>query len=222
MTQIKPLDLNEEQAKGIANNLRALMKTHQLSESALARALDTSIMTIRRILSGETGDPRISTIKLIADYFKVSVDSLLGIIEQQPMTQQAHHFIPILNWEVLSSADSIQEIDLTEWKDWYPIVSMDKGPVQKHAFALESRPSMQPRFPLGTLFIINPDEPPRDGDLILIKMKAQQELSLRELVIDPPKWQLQPIVSGSELIFYQENQHMMVGVVVLSVLHTRR
>ena len=80
---------------------------------------------------------------------------------------------------------------------------------------------MQPRFPFGTLFIIDQNESPRDGDVILIKMKLEKVLSLRELIIDSPKWQLQPIVSGSENLFFDATNHSIIGVVVLTVLHKR-
>jgi hypothetical protein len=47
-------------------------------------------------------------------------------------------------------------------------------------------------------------------------------LSLRELIIDPPKWQLLPIVSGSESLFFDEKKHSILGVVVLTILHQRK
>lgn len=62
----------------IAKNLSELLKKHCLKTNQLAHHLGLPTMTIRRLLSGETGDPRISTLKCIADYFDVAVDVLIA------------------------------------------------------------------------------------------------------------------------------------------------
>src|SRR5205823_2748749 len=103
--------------------------------------------------------------------------------------------------------NSIIDIDLKAWKDWRPISLGNNLSLSSKAFALESRPSMQPRFPLGTMFIIDSKEKPTDGDIILVKMTNDGELSLRELIIDSPRWQLQPVITGSDTLFYDSNQH---------------
>ncbi|OGV48568.1 MAG: hypothetical protein A3F46_04150 [Legionellales bacterium RIFCSPHIGHO2_12_FULL_42_9] len=201
------------------------MLAHHVSESELARSLNTSVMTVRRIMSGETADPRISTLKLIADYFNISIDALLDNHAQpliHGMRKNTSKIIPVLNWSMVCNMDSIDDINLTEWNDWYPIMSGEQSVINAHTFALKSRPSMQPRFFTDTLLVINPDEKPIDGDVILVKMGIENEVSLRLLAIDPPKWQLQPIVSGSETIFYDKSKHTIMGTVVLSLLHTRK
>ena len=225
MQKTKELKMGDPDALCIAKNLRLLMKSKNVSESEIARTLNTSVMTIRRVISGETEDPRISTLKLIADYFNVSIDSILENETQNPsalMEKKSPRFIPILNWDILKKIESINKINYSEWDQWYPIIAKGDFKVGDNTFALESRPSMQPRFPHGTLFIITPNESPIDGDLILIRMLYDGELSLRELAIDSPKWQLQPIISGSDMLFYDKKQHDIVGVVVLTLLHNRK
>ncbi len=212
------------QIQSIAKNLKALIDSCKVPELEIARALNTSVLTIRRIISGETEDPRISTLKAIADYFNVSIDSLLDDNTQRSinaMVKNKPRVIPILSWKEIEASDSITNIDLNNWSEWYPVVG-EQNYISSSTFAIESRPSMQPRFPLGTLFIINPDETPMDSDIILIRMKQEKELSLRELIIDPPKWQLQPIVTGSETLFFDEKKHEILGVVVFTVLHKRK
>jgi SOS-response transcriptional repressor LexA len=137
------------------------------------------------------------------------------------MIKNKPRVIPILGWKEIEASESILDINLNSWNEWYPVVGEQKY-ISASTFAIESRPSMQPKFPLGTLFIINPDETPMDCDIILIRMRQEKELSLRELIIDPPKWQLQPIVTGSETLFFDEKKHEIVGVVVFTVLHKRK
>ncbi len=208
----------------IAGNLAYLMQLHHVSENQLARALDTSVMTIRRLLSGETEDPRILTLKAIADYFHTSIDFLLHEFNYpllSHLSTKVPELIPILTWDDFSAVDSMLELDLQTCAAWYPVVVPEDKPLTAQTFALRSRPSMQPRFPLGTILVMSQTEPPRDGDLVLVKMRDSHQLSLRELKIDPPHWQLQPIVTGSEVIFFNDSQHFILGVVLFSVFYSR-
>lgn len=217
--------INDSDASSIALKLRSLMEARKVSELEIARSLNTSVMTIRRVISGETEDPRISTLKLIADYFNVSIDSLLDddqISSTNVMEKKIPKFVPILDWDILKRISSIYNVDYSQCDKWHPVVTNGNIEIGKYSYALESRPSMQPRFPSGTLFIISPEETPIDGDLILIRMKHDNELSLRELAIDTPKWQFQPIISGSDVLFYDKEQYEIVGVVILTVLQNRK
>lgn len=219
------LKIDHSQIQMLAKNLRKLINSRGVSESEIAQSLNIPVLTVRRIVSGETTDPRISTLKLIADYFNVSIDSLIESKDNNPlniMVKSTPQFVPVLDWKTAGNINSVKDIDLNTWNEWYPIALGDNLSLSKETFALESRPSMQPRFPKGTLLIIDPSVSPTDGDIVLVKMKGDNDLSLRELIIDPPKWRLQPVVTGSEMLFYNENQHQIVGIVVLCLLHTRK
>ena len=225
MNTIVRIEINEQHIDKIAKNMRSLLDEHRITENEVAQSLNIPVMTIRRLVSGETTDPRISTLKLIADFFNISIDSLIEDNTSKSMvlmSKATPQFVPVLDWKTATIIKSIKDIDLKTWKEWHPIVLGEQTPLGNNAFALESRPSMQPRFPVGTLFIIDPNEVPRDGDIVLIKMKTDGNLSLRELIIDVPRWQLQPIVLGSETFFYDEIQHTIVGVVVLTMLYKRK
>ncbi|OAI45990.1 hypothetical protein AYO45_01910 [Gammaproteobacteria bacterium SCGC AG-212-F23] len=225
VAHISSLTIDKSELQILAKNLRMLLNAKGVSEYEIAQSLGIPFMTVRRIVSGETGDPRISTLKLIASYFNVSIDSLLEENDSKSpdfLTKRMPQFIPILDWDIVANTKSIEDIDLSEWNDWHPIIPEENLSLSKSAFALASRHSMQPRFPMGTLFIIDPNEAPADGDIVLIKMKSDGELSLRELIIDSPKWQLQPVVSGSEVLYYEENQHQIIGIIILTILHTRK
>lgn len=218
-------EINESQLKKLTKNLRMLLDERHVTENEVAQSLNIPVMTVRRLVSGETADPRISTLKLIAGYFNVSVDSLIEGNNPRTialMGKNVPQFVPVLDWKTAINVKSIMDIDLKSWKDWHPVVVGQQCLLSENAFALESRPSMQPRFPIGTLFIIDPNEAPTDGDIVLIKMKGDGELSLRELIVDSPRWQLQPVIVGSDTLFYDDSQHHIAGVVVLTILHTRK
>jgi len=214
----------KDKSSRIAKNLQSLLAEHRVSENEVAQALNIPAMTIRRLVSGETADPRISTLKLIADHFDVPVDLLIGDNPHGSLTQTGRatpRFVPILDWNIAAEIQTTAP-DLRHWPTWHPVVLSGQTPLSDHAFALESRPSMHPRFPAGTLFIIDPDESPTDGDIVLVRMKDGGNLSLRELVIDIPHWQLQPLIPGSEALCYSAADHELMGVSILTLLHTKK
>ena len=71
------LELNQEQLSSIASNLEHLIKLRKTTDNKVAQDLNIPPITIKRLLSGETNDPRISTLKSISDYFNVSIDTLI-------------------------------------------------------------------------------------------------------------------------------------------------
>lgn len=222
---IDEYDTQHRDLQKLAENLRALLKSRNLNANQLAQILGIPMMTIRRLLSGETSDPRISTLKLVADYFDISVDSLIEgndhtVIKFLEKTKP--HWVPTLDWDTVKKITTINDLDLSKWKQWQSVNLGERDIISKNAFALESRPSMYPRFPQGTIFIIDPDVIPTDGDIVLIKLKENNELTLRELTIDPPEWKLHPIVSGSSTLQFSKKEHEIAGVNLLTILYNRR
>ena len=58
--------------------LTHLMSKNGLTSSELARKTGVAQPVIYRLMSGETENPQILTLKPIADYFKLSIEQLLG------------------------------------------------------------------------------------------------------------------------------------------------
>lgn len=226
MTTAEAIKFSKSQIKGLATNLSSLLKANNLSESALAIALNIPPLTIRRLSSGETLDPHVSTLKQIADYFDVSMDSLIETSGSHfmPVLQKKSMptFLPILKWSIASEIESVNDLDLASWKEWQPVTLNEQYQLSEASFALESKPSMAPRFPVGTLFIIDPLAEPIDGDLVLIKIRQDSGLSIREITIDPPRWQLKPTILGSETLFYSSEEHQIIGPVLMTLLYSRR
>jgi transcriptional regulator with XRE-family HTH domain len=207
----------------LSNNLSMLLKQHNLNISQISQLLDIPVMTIRRLLSGETEDPRISTLKLIADYFHVSVDFLIGEDSKSFLMAEKKvksYLIPKISWDSLSE---INHPDLLKQStEWESISLNNDEAISTNAFALESKPSMHPRFPRGTAFIIDPETTAKDGDIVLIKFKDNPDYAMKELIIDPPEWRLVPLVADSHTIQFQQDMHAIAGVVILTLLYNSR
>ena len=205
----------------LAKNLIRLLSEKGVSESELAKEIGLPYNTVKRLVDGVTTDPRLSTLREICKFLDVSVDALLGndmqnnnsfTRESTPLT------VPLFSWEQLADPSFISNINLAKWPHWYPIPPISNDGLNTGIYAVETRPSMQPRFPAGTILIVDPDIEPRDGDLVLVRMLEDNAISLREILIDPPTKQFMPIVKNSTILTYESSKHEITGVVVLNML----
>tara|TARA_R110002126_G_scaffold247974_2_gene390846 strand:- start:6254 stop:6943 length:690 start_codon:yes stop_codon:yes gene_type:complete len=211
----------------LSKNLTALMKQENISSSDLARSLNIPYNSIQRLVSGFTSDPRVSTLKLIANYFNVSLDVLTGENESSfsqafPQKDNSPRFIPIFSWEDIVNPDFFTQTNITTWENWQPVALSPSEKLSKKAYAIESKRSMQPRFPMGTIFVVDPDQTAMDDDLVLVRMKETNAVSLRDLRIDPPSWQLLPVIESSAVIAYDDTKHVIIGIVVLTMIQSRK
>ncbi|MDF1761324.1 MAG: helix-turn-helix domain-containing protein [Coxiellaceae bacterium] len=202
----------------LPENLQSIMSSYNIGITKLSKDLNLPVMTIRRILNGSTTDPRISTLENIATYFSISIDELLKptLSSKNRPPQSKPEFIPIVSWNFFKTKNLIAEYSFNDWKTWLPISLDNNETIGEKVFALKARPSMHPRFPQGTFFIIDPCITPKDGDLVLINMG--KETTLRTLLVDAPAWQLQSIIPGADIFTYNPKQHHILGITILTLL----
>ncbi|QRN04433.1 helix-turn-helix domain-containing protein [Legionella sp. MW5194] len=205
------------QSNFLSKNLSKLLDSHQVSEYDLAKNLNIPYNTINRIINGTTTDPRLSTLQQIADFFGVNLDFLVGTNEQSKNIS-----IPLMSWDFVSKPNFTLAFDKITWEKWVPVGNLlDNIHSTDLIFALESTKSMHTRFPVGTLFVLQTNLLPIDGDLVLIKFKTDNSISLRELTIDSPNWLLNPIVTGSQLLTFNQMEHEIIAIVILTLTQTR-
>ena len=130
--------------------------------------------------------------------------------------------LPKFNWENIFQFTDLEKLHPNNWNEWQTITLKNGSEISKMAFALESKPSMYPRFPKDTVFIIASDINPSDGDLVLVKLKQNNEFTLRELLLDPPEKRLLPLVEESKSINFDESEHEILGVCCLTILYDHK
>ncbi len=191
---------------------RLMLSNGDMSEAELARCTGIPKTTVYKILSGETTDPRYSTLTQIANFFNVSLDELTGLASlESQRRKEPGKIIPILKWsDIIKGKSFISSLSANNWENW---VNID---IEVHnGYALMSRPSMRSRFPKGTIFIIDPNLKPEDGDYVIINYKDSDEIALREISIDGKIIQLLAFdpTSSSEPL---NNSIKILGVLVQS------
>ncbi len=203
---------NLAQPTKLASNIRELMRLRGgLTEAKVSRQTGTPQPTLHKILTGQTADPRLSTIKQLAEFFDLTLDQLMtGDIHNQQQQTNTHH-IPLVDWAFpLKGNDAFAELTARNWDGW--IVTDCNA---TNTFALRSKPSMEPRFPRGSLLVISPDITPKDGDLVLVHYANTGEATLRELLSDGPSQYLLSLVSSDDQDKLDESTQVL-GVLVQS------
>ncbi len=83
-------------------------------------------------------------------------------------TGTAVKMIPLLSWAQAGIATSFDEIP-EDWQEMIPAAVSDN-----QAFAIQLRgDSMEPRYQDGDVAIVLPNSPPRNGDLVIAKIKEE-------------------------------------------------
>jgi SOS-response transcriptional repressor LexA len=179
----------------LSSVLKALIRTKGLSESELARRTDIGQPVIHRMISGETSNPKIATLRPIAHYFEISIDQLIG---DEPLPKSAlpgkyseevrrWTQVPMLNWQQVLRWPELSSDEIATY------VSTDAD-VSENAYALTIKDStMLPRFPEGTVAIIDPSYMPRDCDFAVVHIEGQKLATLKQILIDGEEMYIKPL-----------------------------
>jgi SOS-response transcriptional repressor LexA len=194
-------------------NILHLMKKNKINATQLARNTNLPQPTVHRLLSGKTGDPKLSTLDLISKYFAVSIDYLIDLHEGNEIRNKALKSIshvPIIDWgNATNWQASISKLTPHNWPNWLVIERL----TNECLFVLRSKKSMEPRFLANSLIIVDPNLNPLDGDLVIVHFKETSEATVREIKLDGPIQQLLAITSERSPDTINQNT-IIIGVIV--------
>ncbi len=216
MAQLIALTNQNNNQNDLAINLRRLLDNKNISEAELARQTSIPQPTLHKILSGATSDPRASTLKSLAEYFDISIDDLMsGTATNKRKSDQKCKIqsVAIISWDdCLDAKNFLSKLTPSTWHQW--IVTEF---VSSNTFALISKPSMEPKFPKGSILIIDPDADPEDGDLVIVQYKDTKQATIRELCIDGPIRTLSTISKSSTTAAPYDSNIQIIGIIVKSI-----
>lgn len=201
----------------LAANLRQLLLAKNISEAELARQTNVPQPTLHKILSGKTSDPRASTLKSLADFFNTTIDDLMTGENAKIHTKQSGNIqsIAVITWDDCHHyKKKLAKLTPENWNQW--IVTEF---ISVNAFALKSKPSMEPKFPKGSILIIDPDITPEDGDLVIAHYGDTATTTIRELSIDGPIRILSTICKTQNSQSTNNENVKILGVVMKSIFN---
>lgn len=176
--------------------LKALMGEMRITESELARRTGIGQPVVHRIASGETDNPKVATLSPIANFFAVSISQLIG---DEPLPENrlpgtynpgAHGWtqVPLLAWERV-----LEWPNLSDHSKPIQSISTDMN-VSKNAYALTVRDTtMEPRFPEGTIIILDPAIQPEDRDYAVVYVEGHKLPTFKQILIDGNSRYIKPL-----------------------------
>lgn len=197
--------------------LKALLRHRKLTVSELARHTGIVQPVIYRMTTGETDNPKLSSLLPIANYFNVNLSQLIGEepLSHKDNTENNVKAIPLLT---LSNVHEYKKVIPNEPKN---IMAMG---LSDEAFALVMPDtSMEPMFQRSSLLIFDPLNDPQDRSFVLVRLAAPATIVFRQLIIDVDQKYLKPLNPDFNLFkmrLLDKNDEIIANLVESRNYHT--
>ena len=201
----------------ISDVLSHLLKNAQITEAKLAKALDVPRATINKIHSGKILDPRSSTLNMIANYFGVTIDQLIGRAPLYRASLVKFVQVPRLTLNQIKDINHVlSSITFVNHNDWmlleYNNIQNKTSKFNLFAIKVESD-AMLPYFDDKTTAIIDTLAKVCNRKYVLVHIANTNEIVLRQIFIDGNTQVLKPINDIFESIKLTADD-TIIGVVV--------
>lgn len=199
--------------------LKALLRHRKLTVSELSRHTGIVQPVIYRMTTGETDNPKLSSLLPIANYFNVNISQLIG---EEPLSHEGNadqqvKAIPLLN---LANVQEYKKVIPHETKN---IMAMG---LSEFGFALVMPDtSMEPMFQRGSLLIFDPLNEPQDRSFVLVRLGAPATIVFRQLIIDVDQKYLKPLNPDFNLFkmrLLDKNDEIIANLVESRNYHTNQ
>lgn len=200
----------------LKESLKFLIEKYNLNTMDLARRTGVGQPVIYRIISGETEDPKISTLSTLADYFHISIDQLIGNapLDIKDNERKQLPSIPLLTWENVVYMLAANKEQLNNSPTITTTIQTNKS-----IYALRIKDdSMAPIFCQDTLISVDYAKKPKNFDYVIAKTKKNKEAVFRQLIIDEDLKYLRPLNPNIEKFKIQlvEDNCAFFGVLIQS------
>ena len=193
----------------LATNLQALMRAHNTTPTALARATGIGQPVIHRMATGETDNPTLGTLKPIAKYFGITMNQLIGEdpLEDNYLRHQIT-MIPLIDIAHASKWNRApQEVKPSRH------IMIDTN-ISAKGFAVRLEDStMEPTFPAGTTVIIDPLLKATNGNFVIAYHQGKRLSTFKQLLIDGQDFYLKALNPAFETIKATET-HVIIGPMI--------
>lgn len=209
-----------EESHDLKDILSFLMDECDIDDATLARETGVPASSISRMRLNAEANPTASTLRPIARFFSVSISQLLGDEplpeDRLPGTHNPIGFtslrMPIIGWDcILDWLDNEGKNTKNDLKQW---ISTEKDIGEKSFALMIDTNAFGLAFRKGSLIIVDPDQKPYDGDLVLIKLQEERNIFLKQFLIDGSDYYMRsvnPEMKGTKQL---ENNDRILGVVI--------
>ena len=200
----------------ISQVLKRLMFEQQIRTTELARRIGLKQPTVHRIVEGISRNPHVSSLKPLAQFFKLTVEQLRGIDPlpwphiQNALTLAPTSAVPVLGWqEAVNWPD--ESLESEDCNSANPVVMPDRE-LGENAFALiVNDSSMSPQFPVGTQLILDPCKEAKERGFVIVALKGHPKAVFRQLLSDGRQHYLKalnPDLDDVKMILLQDDDRI--------------
>lgn len=197
----------------LASNLRSLMNTFNIDSSELSKKTGIALTTINGLKRG-AGNPTLSTLYQLAEFFDVSIGHLTEKnLSVTGKTARIVYEIPLLILdelpEFLKNQNKYKNSISTELDVWKP---------NKYYAIKVNNNAMTPLFEKGSIFVITQDAHVHDGDIVLVQFD-QHLPCFRKVFIEGRSYFFKPIseIIGDNIV--KDNNFTIHGIVIKAIQH---
>lgn len=190
----------------LKSNLSYLIKKYNIDNEVLSKCTGIASSTIASLRS-RPGNPTILTLHALADFFNVTVDQLISqdcslLDEVGNSAGGGDDINNIIRVPVIDICDAMKwpfdvqklypdEPDADDCKLRYITTNNDINNLC-YAVKLDSE-VLKPYYMKNTMFIIDPDKQPLDGNIVLIDLHNTNNLTFRRVFIDSGDYYFKPV-----------------------------
>lgn len=152
-------------SSNLTDNLIYLMRKKEVDVTELSKSTGIAATTINGLKKG-IGNPTLSTLQSLADFFETSI----GELTEKPLSNSKLRFnlveIPLVEMQ------EIQDflLDIIKFERTITVEAEKNSKL----FAVKiNNNSMAPHFEKGTIFVILYETTPQDGDIVLVQFNNQ-------------------------------------------------
>ncbi|MBV9576356.1 MAG: helix-turn-helix domain-containing protein [Gammaproteobacteria bacterium] len=198
----------------LADNLRHLMHEANIDSSELSRKTGIALTTINGLKRG-IGNPTLSTLYQLAEFFNVSISQIteISVAAQHNKKQRIVYEIPLLTLDevvpFLKNKNNYKNTISTELDSW----NQDKY----YAIKINNN-AMSPIFERGSIFVIIHDTHVYDGDIVLVQFEKHPPC-FRKVFIEGKSYFFKPIseIIGDNTI--KSIDFTIHGIVIKAIQH---
>ncbi|OGT39000.1 MAG: hypothetical protein A3E81_05660 [Gammaproteobacteria bacterium RIFCSPHIGHO2_12_FULL_36_30] len=203
----------------LMNVVKQLLACADLTANGLAKLLKLPTPTVHRLATGEVEDPRISTLILIADYFGVTIDQLMGRkkLEKHFYSKNINqNFRLPFSIPLLTLRDACKfRTHLQNPPHWFCWQSNTDYDDDEKIFAVKIQNNLyDPLFAQNTVLIINPENAAKNGDYVLVNFDDDAAPVLKRYMSEGKNKYFCTINDELKTTPYNQKEMIMVGVVI--------
>ncbi len=209
-------------AKRLSEVLNQLMTECDVDGVRLSKNTGVPVTTINRLRKGDpANNPTLTTLVPLAEFFMITVSQLIGDTPLSTSRMGGEHKPNVMAWK---SIPHLTWAQAGQWLDHKEIVESEIHKwtatdiaISDHAFAMTMEgDSMYPRFPEGTLFIIEPAQQVSNRDFVVILPSNHSKPLFKQVLIDGSDYYIKSLnkdFKEIKKILLNEN-HKIIGVMV--------